>query len=102
MKKNTITINGTTFELGKPVTSINSVKYGANPREIREVYGRPSLHKISIWEEWCKWANECDANLEIRGHNCNFFSIAGNVEHEGHTYNLWITYAHQRVFEVSQ
>ena len=100
MKKNTITISGITFELGKPVTRINSVKYGANPREIHEVYGRPSEYKVSIWEEWCKWASECDASLEISGHNSNFFSIIGNVEHEGRTYILYITYAHNRAYEI--
>ena len=98
-KKERITINGETFTVCGTVDSMAFVN-GVDEHEIYNVYGRPSEIKVSIWRDWCKWARECDADISICGHSSNFFSIIGNVEHNGKVYQLHITYANNRLYEV--
>lgn len=99
MKRERITINGETFTLCGTVDNM-SFANGVDENEIFRVYGKPSERKVSIWHEWCKWAKECDADLSISGHSSNFFSIIGNVKHNGKLYQIYITHANNRAYEV--
>lgn len=99
MKKERITINGKTFTVCGTVDTMSSAN-GVDEHEIYDVYGRPSETKVSIWHEWCKWARECDADISISNRSKNFFSIIGNVEHNGKLYQLYITYANNRLYKV--
>lgn len=108
MSKKTIEFCNTVFELLKPVESVGNRDYtpGCDWGKIKNVYGRPSVHKIGIWHDWCAW---CDAvnktdgyecGLWISSHNCRFFSISGYIKvPSGKTYSLWITRRHNRAYE---
>lgn len=105
--KKTITINGEEFELCNATTVNRHDRFitGAAYDEIYDVYDRPSSAKVNIWHAWCNWCSECNAKigacgLRISGHNCNQFSISGNVTFEGHVYHLWITRDHNRAYIV--
>ena len=98
-KRERLTINGETFTVCGTVDRI-VLSYGVDENEIFNVYGRPSETKVSIWRDWCKWARECGASIGISGHSCNFFSIVGNVVYNGKLYQLYITYANNRLYEV--
>lgn len=100
----TINFAGVTFELHDskmhPVAPIT----GYNYHEIYEVYDRPSDAKVSIWHDWCKWVNAMrdagyECGIQIESHNCMFFTITGSVRTGEHTYNLWITAAHNRCYK---
>lgn len=107
MTRKTININGVLFELCNATNVNRHGRFirGAAYDEIYEVYGRPSLAKVDIWHAWCDWCSECNAKigscgLRISGHNCNTFSIFGNVTFEGHVYHLFITRCHNRAYMV--
>lgn len=99
-KTKMVTIGGEHFELCGTTEGTKSFYSGAAYDEIYNVYGRPSDTKVAIWHDWCKWAYETDAQLEISGHSCMFFSIIGKVESEGKVYALYITAAHNRAYEI--
>lgn len=97
-------INGEYFEVEcsrmHPVAPI----MGCNRNEIFSVYGRPSYTKIDIWNYWCTWCEGLNSQgiqcgIEISSHNCNFFSITGSIVLDGEVCDLWITYAHNRLFK---
>lgn len=69
---------------------------------IRDVYGRPSDYKVSIWDSWARWfVNEArSVKFGVCSHSCNFFSIEGMIDFEGKRYYLRITKAHNRAYEV--
>lgn len=100
--KKTITIGNQTFTVEGTTTGSKSFYGGASYDEIERVYRKPSSYKVDIWHDWCKWAYDYDAMLEISGHNCNFFSISGKVINpsDGKVYALWITYANNRAYEI--
>ena len=97
-------LNGETFEVHTsrmhPVAPIT----GCNRDEIYDVYGRPSQRKVGIWHDWCKWCDEMNqqgytCGIEISSHSSNFFSIAGSIRKDGETYDIYITYAHNRLYK---
>ena len=104
--RKTININGEVFELLK--SDVNVCNYfvsGADYNEIYEAYVRPSISKVSIWAEWCKWCfdnihkgNPC--TISICSKNCSLFSISGMVAVDGHVYRLYITKSHNRAYIV--
>ncbi len=95
-----VTIGSERFELCGETNTRGSARYGANSREIFDVYSKPSSAKVSIWHDWCKWADEVNANLDIASHTAHFFTINGNVEVNGEVYQLYITAMHNRAFKV--
>ena len=99
-KHETIKIGNEYFELCGETNTRGSARYGANSNEIFSVYGRPSSAKVSIWHDWCKWADEVNANLDIASHTAHFFTINGNVEVDGEVYQLYITAMHNRAWKV--
>ena len=106
MKRQTLTINGKTFELFKSnLNETESFTNGAAYDEIYEAYGRPSNIKVSIWHEWCDWCyilnqNGIPCTLKIRSHSCHQFSIYGKVKFGGQVYSLWITRDHNRAYLI--
>lgn len=107
MKRQTLTINGKTFELFKSKTSESEpIIRGAVYDEIYDVYGRPSELKVNIWHEWCEWCYDLNKNgmpceLWIAGHSCFSFTIDGKVQYNGHVYQLWITRVHNRAYLIA-
>jgi hypothetical protein len=72
--------------------------------EIYEVYARPSVIKIAIWNSWCDWCEQMnqlgyECGIEISSHNCNFFTIAGNLVYEDEVCDLCITAKHNRLYK---
>ena len=107
--KKYININGIKFELcGTVTTSSNHhVTGGCSYDLIKQVYGKPSSTKVSIWHDWCKWCEEIrntddNCGISIYSHNCNFFSIDGfYYDHlTDTTYVLWITYCNNRAYKL--
>ena len=106
-KEKNVVINGVTFELyddGRLDTG--TIYSGAAYDAIFNVYGKPSIYKVNSWHAWCEWVYECmklgmDATLEISSHNCNMYSIAGEIrDTDGTKYELWITRDHNRAFRT--
>ena len=92
-------INGATFELcGVPPYHIRMT---GKPVTIYDAYQRPSSAKVSIYNDWMDWARRSNAVLSVRGYNCNFFSLEGEVTYEGKRYALDITYAHNRAYVIA-
>lgn len=106
MKRQTITINGETFELFKSESSESEpIIRGAVYDEIYDVYDRPSQFKVNVWRAWCDWCFELNASdnpctLSICSHNCMQFSISGKVLFDGKLYSLWITRDHNRAYLI--
>ena len=98
--KEHLTINNETFSIEGTTNKLHVVSWGNDERDIFEAYGRPSQTKIAIWRDWCKWARESGASLEISSHNIFRFTIRGNVEYNGKVYNLYITDCYNRAYEV--
>ena len=107
MKRQTLTINGQTFELFKSKSNeTESFTNGAAYDEIYEAYGRPSYTKVQVWNEWCGWCYSCiekgiPCTLGIASHNCMQFSIVGKIQYGGHVYRLWITREHNRAYLIA-
>lgn len=99
-KQEYLTIGGERFELCGTTEGSKDFYKGASWDEIESVYGRPSDTKVAIWHDWCKWAYDNDASLDICSHSCMFFSISGKVKHDEKVYALYITYAHNRAYEI--
>lgn len=92
-------INGATFELCG--NAIYHTRMVGTPVTIWDAYQRPSYRKVGIYRSWMDWARECGAVLSVRGHNCNFFSLEGEVSFQGKRYALDITYAHNRAYVIA-
>lgn len=106
MAKRTLELNGINFEVVNSETNtglwIQSDVEFSEFKTIYELYDRPSITKISIYNEWVKWFNELDGGVTfgcIRG-NCNFFSIGGLVRRDNELLYLFITKGHNRVVSV--
>ena len=106
-KEKNVSINGVTFELyddGRLDTG--KIHSGAAYDDIFNAYRKPSIYKVNSWHAWCEWVYECmklgmDVTLEISSHNCNMYSISGEVRDTDCTkYELWITRDHNRAFRT--
>ena len=76
---------------------------GYNRDEIFECYSRPSQTKVSIWNSWCNWCDEMNklgysCGIQIKSHNCSFFTITGSVRKDDEVIDLWITLMHNRMY----
>ena len=107
MKRQTVTINGETFELFKADAgaSLRIIGPGAAYDAIYDAYGRPSYTKVQVWRVWCDWCYSCiekgiPCTLDIASHNCMQFSIDGKIQYGGHVYRLWITRDHNRAYLI--
>ena len=63
-------------------------------------YKKPSSIKLAIWHDWCEWATNNEAYLQIRSANPNFFTIEGLIEYEGKYYYIDITRKHNWLFPI--
>lgn len=97
---NNITINNETFELGKPMTALELPTIFC--RDVSDVYANPSVTKLNIFNEWSNWFLNNDGYCGVKTYNCNFFTIHGIVEDKttGKSYYCYITYAHNRAYEI--
>ena len=107
MKRQTVTINGETFELFKADAGASArfTGTGAAYDEIYDAYVRPSYIKVGIWHDWCDWCYELNKSVNpcelwVAGHTCSSFSIGGKVQYNGHVYQLWITKCHNRAYLI--
>ena len=96
----TIMINNVSFEIGKPITllDIPTIKRIS----VTDVYGRPSLTKIAIYEDWERWFLDNDGYCGVASHSCNFFTIKGRVidQTTNKEYYCYITASHNRAYEI--
>ena len=74
--------------------------------EIFEHYAKPSVTKISIWNDWCDWCDKMnqlgyDCGIQIESHNSNFFTITGSVRKGDEVVDLWITATHNRLYHYN-
>lgn len=96
----TITINKESFELGKPVTNMDLPTI--SNKDIDDVYARPSITKLNIYNSWSNWFINNDGYCGVCSHNCNFFSIHGIVtdKETNKRYFCYITRSHNRAYEI--
>lgn len=96
----TITINNERFELGKSMTMLDMPEISR--QDIDDVYARPSMTKISIYNEWSNWFINNDGYCGVYSFNSNFFTINGIVvdKETGKKYYCYITHAHNRAYEI--
>lgn len=94
-----ITLNGRQFTLDTRET-VHRMIIGY--KDIHDVYGRPSEHKISIWKNWENWFDTNDGNCTVKSYNSSFFTIEGYVKDKetGKTYYCYITHANNKCWEV--
>ena len=102
----TLEINGVTFELTEPRKTVELIykKGFGSSFDIYKWYERPSTYKISIWEDWLKWALNSNGvfSFNICSANTFMFSIEGCYRSEsGDWYNLFITRDHNRAIKVN-
>lgn len=74
-----------------------------NRNEIFECYSRPSVTKVSIWNEWCDWCNKMTeqgykCGIQIESYNSMFFTISGSVRKDNDVIDIWITAKHNRMY----
>lgn len=103
-----ITINGRAFRKCKHDNErVRRAWYedrtGVDRDAIYKAYNRPSATKVSIWHSWCDWFDGIDGygELHIRSHNCNFFTVSGEIACEETDWEycpIEITYANHRIF----
>ena len=98
----TIEINGTNFTLDTKEKAFESGFLSR--RTVDDVYTKPSLKKLHIFNEWQNWFINNDGYCGVASHNCNFFSIEGFVtdKETGKRYHCFITKAHNRCTEVEE
>lgn len=95
-----ITINNEVFELGKPMTALDVP--AISDRDVSDCYTRPSMCKLSIFNEWSNWFINNEGYCGVSSYNCNFFTINGIVtdKETKKRYYCYITYAHNRAYEI--
>lgn len=96
----TITINNEHFELGKSMTMLDMPEISR--RDIDDVYARPSMTKVHIYNEWSNWFLNNDGYCGVKSYNSNFFTINGFVvdKESGKRYYCYITASHNRAYEI--
>ena len=89
MKKNTIKVNGTIFNVNDTCAPYSGY---SRLNSIFDAYGRPSSRKVSIWyriESICRSFN--GYNLHITSASCSFFCCAFEFKHAGKRYQMRFT-----------
>lgn len=100
-----VKINGVDFELCRPYKG-KAIIWGyaghGTHSNIYECYNRPSVYKVEIWDDWCRffWNLE-KAEWWINSHNCMMFTISAFVEWQNVKYFLSITKYHNRAYICS-
>lgn len=87
MRKNTIKVNGTIFNVNGATAAYIPGKWNNKGNTIYQAYGRPSSRKVSIWnriESICAAFN--GYNLHITSATCFFFSCEFEFKHAGKKY----------------
>ena len=100
----TLTINGIIFELHTSRMHNVAPITGCHRDEIFEVYGKPSVYKVGVWNNWCDWCRQVnnlgyECGIQIESHNCNFFTITGSLRMNEEVYDLYITRSHKRIYK---
>lgn len=72
-------------------------------KSIEDVYNRPSLTKLHIFNSWSNWFVNNDGHCGVSSYNCNFFSIEGIVKDKATNkcYYCWITRTYNRCIEIA-
>lgn len=70
---------------------------------IFDAYVKPSLTKISIWEDWVDWFYEfseggINDDIFIVSRNSNIFCIGGIITYEGIEYTFYISPTKNELF----
>lgn len=87
----TVEINGRTFQVINKrdkealAKRVQHHKDSYTHKTIWNAYGRPSLTKVEIWDNWDNWARNTDevTYFEVSGAGSHFFSIEAVVELDG-------------------
>lgn len=100
MRKNTIKVNGITFDV---LGNCQKTSY-KRASDIFSAYGKPSSRKISIWR---KIENICAAfngyNLHITSATCFFFCCAFEFKHAGKEYQMYFTPSHwKQIYRIEK
>ena len=100
MKKNTIEINGVTFDYRKGLRDKHVHYWNLN-----ECYRNPSLKKQCAFEAWHRWFVEVSENpfsecFGIYAYTCQYFSLIMQFHHKSHIYRCWLTGRHNYIEEV--
>lgn len=102
--KETMIINGKVFEVTHLTRYSETGSYERVKREIAPLsyyYNKPSIYKQEIYNDWLKWSYGVEGMMlfNVSGGNCNYFSLRGLIDREdGVTLEVYITYAHNRVY----
>ena len=94
-----IDINGERFYVVTPTTKEGYYIRNLDCRynDIFSAYGRPSSRKISIWNEWKKWANEMNFSMWVYSRNSSTFSIGFHGFLNNKEIHGWITKDYNKV-----
>lgn len=86
--KNTVTIFGRDFELGREIDFLTHINSGNYSRpSLYKCYAQPSTRKVKIYEDWYTWldVNRCEhdwqypSKIGVRSFNSTFFTIGITV-----------------------
>ena len=100
----TMNIVGVTFEVTKDSDSVLNPWWGF--LDIYDAYNMPSDTKCAIYDSWVDFFFTLPDDYEVVNygvisHNCSFFTFGAIIKHEGETYNVIITRAHNRISKVA-
>ena len=100
MKKNTIEINGVTFDYRKGLRDKHVHYWNLN-----ECYKNPSWQKQLAFSAWKSWFNEVSHNhfsecFGIHAYTCQHFSLIMQFHYENHIYRCWVTGYNRYIEEV--
>lgn len=85
MKKNTIKVNGTIYNVEKNAVTT----WAGNTRNLYQVYCRPSYRKQSIWNRISNICKDLNGhNLTVTSNNCMFFSCCFEFTHNRKKYRM--------------
>lgn len=96
MKHEYITIDGVEFEKGNDIENIPNIAH----KTIYDCYGKPSVVKASIYNEWEKWFIKNNGSCGVASYNCMMFTLNGTIYVDGICYYCYITKNHNRIYKV--
>ena len=96
-----ITVNGKTFSVHKSkYANVNNLGYYAG-RTLYDCYERPSATKVSIYNDWLKWASDNNVyHFGVSSYNAHTFTLQGLLEYEGKTFLLSISASANKAFII--
>ena len=100
--KKTIIIGQSVFTVRKAIEGNESTRNHVNHESIYTAYGKPSIYKVEIWNDWqAELLHNGAYNVGINSKNAHMFTISFTIEIDSIRYIGYISRTRQELTPIN-